>query len=101
MGTINKDNPTRLDFAKWLVNGENSLTSRVIVNRIWEQIFGFGIVESMEDFGSQGIPASHPELLDWLAVNFQDDMNWSMKKLIKKIVMSQSYRQNSATDEHK
>ena len=91
MGTINKDNPTRLDFAKWLVNGENSLTSRVIVNRIWEQIFGFGIVESMEDFGSQGIPASHPELLDWLAVNFQDDMNWSMKKLIKKIVMSQSY----------
>ncbi|MBI0400720.1 DUF1553 domain-containing protein [Cyclobacterium marinum] len=101
MGTINKDNPTRLDFAKWLVNGENSLTSRVIVNRIWEQIFGFGIVESMEDFGSQGIPASHPELLDWLAVNFQDGMNWSMKKLIKKIVMSQSYRQNSATDEHK
>lgn len=101
MGTINKEKPDRLDFAKWLVSGENSLTSRVIVNRIWEQIFGFGIVESMEDFGSQGIPASHPELLDWLAVNFQEDMNWSMKKLIKKIVMSQSYRQSSATNEEK
>lgn len=101
MGTINKAKPNRLDFAKWLVSGENSLTSRVIVNRIWEQIFGFGIVESMEDFGSQGIPASHPELLDWLAVNFQEEMNWSMKKLIKKIVMSQSYRQSSATNEEK
>jgi len=58
-------------------------------------------VESMEDFGSQGIPASHPELLDWLSVAFQNDMSWSMKTLIKKIVMSQSYRQNSNTDQQK
>lgn len=101
MGTISNQEPNRLDFAKWLVSGENTLTSRVIVNRIWEQLFGFGIVESMEDFGSQGIPASHPELLDWLAVSFQDDMNWSMKTLIKKILMSQSYRQNSSTDAQK
>jgi hypothetical protein len=90
-----------LDFAKWLVSEENTLTSRVMVNRIWEQLFGFGIVESMEDFGSQGIPPTHPELLDWLAVNFQEDMNWSIKTLIKKIVMSQTYRQSSATDEQK
>ncbi|GEO23447.1 hypothetical protein CQA01_39810 [Cyclobacterium qasimii] len=101
MGTITNQEPNRLDFAKWLVSRENTLTSRVIVNRIWEQLFGFGIVESMEDFGSQGIPASHPELLDWLAVSLQDDMNWSLKTLIKKIVMSQSYRQNSTTDAQK
>jgi len=101
MGTLTSQEPNRLDFAKWLVSGENTLTSRVIVNRIWEQIFGFGIVESMEDFGSQGIPASHPELLDWLSVAFQNDMSWSMKTLIKKIVMSQSYRQNSNTDQQK
>jgi hypothetical protein len=101
MGTLSSQEPNRLDFAKWLVSGENTLTSRVIVNRIWEQLFGYGIVESMEDFGSQSIPASHPELLDWLAVNFQDEMKWSMKTLIKKILMSQSYRQSSTTDEQK
>jgi hypothetical protein len=101
MGTLSAEDPDRLDFAQWLVSPENTLTSRVMVNRVWEQLFGFGIVESMEDFGSQGIPPTHPELLDWLAVNFQEDMDWSIKALIKKIVMSQTYRQSSAVSEEK
>ncbi|WP_162342334.1 DUF1553 domain-containing protein [Cyclobacterium salsum] len=101
MGTIDETNPNRLDFAQWLVSKENPLTARVMVNRIWEQLFGFGLVESMEDFGSQGIPPTHPELLDWMAVTFREDLNWSVKSLIKKIVMSSTYRQHSAVSDEK
>ncbi|MDN3687737.1 DUF1553 domain-containing protein [Cyclobacterium jeungdonense] len=101
MGTINQAKPNRMDFAQWLVSEENPLTARVMVNRIWEQLFGFGLVESMEDFGSQGIPPTHPELLDWLAVTFREDLNWSVKSLIKKIVMSSTYRQHSTVTEEK
>lgn len=91
----------RLGFAKWLFSEDNPLTARTAVNRFWEQIFGYGIVETMEDFGTQGATPTHPELLDWLALRFMHDHDWSIKKLLKDIVMSATYRQSSrVTDEH-
>ena len=91
----------RLGLAQWMVHLDNPHTSRVIVNRFWEQLFGRGIVETVEDFGSQGSEPSHQELLDWLAVEFIEKDQWSVKKLLKRMVMSATYRQNSAVDEHK
>lgn len=88
----------RLGFAQWLVSQDNPLTSRVIVNRFWSEIFGRGIVETTEDFGTQGIPPTHPELLDWLAVHFQQDLQWDMKALLKLIVMSSTYRQSAVAE---
>jgi hypothetical protein len=85
----------RLGMAQWLVAEDNPLTARVAVNRFWEQTFGYGIIETLEDFGSQGNKPSHPELLDWLALKFAKDYKWSMKKLLKLIVMSGTYRQSS------
>lgn len=87
----------RLDMAQWLVSENNPLTARVAVNRIWARLFGVGIVETEEDFGSSGEPPSHPQLLDHLAVKFQSDMQWSTKQLLKEIVLSRTYRQSSAT----
>ncbi len=84
----------RLTLANWIASPENPLTSRVTVNRHWAQFFGTGFVESQEDFGTQGTPPSHPELLDWLAVEFQES-GWSFKKLCKTIVMSSTYQQSS------
>ena len=98
-GKIPGDKVDRLSFARWLVSKENPLTARVFVNRVWEQIFGFGIVETMEDFGSQGIPPTHPELLDWLAIRFRDKHQWHIKPLIKDIVLSATYQQNTAVTE--
>ncbi len=91
--------PNRLGLAQWLVDADNPLTSRVIVNRFWEQIFGMGLVETLEDFGSQGAAPSHPELLDWLAVEFQFEHEWRLKLLLKTMVMSSTYRQSSTADE--
>lgn len=87
----------RLDLAEWLVHSENPLTARVIVNRFWAKMMGRGIVETIEDFGSQGTPPTHPALLDWLAIEFQDDMQWSVKRLLKFIASSSAYQQSSIT----
>ncbi|MBI3679657.1 MAG: PSD1 domain-containing protein [Acidobacteria bacterium] len=86
--------PNRLGLAQWLVSKDNPLTARVAVNRIWEQYFGRGIVETPEDFGSQGERPNHPELLDWLAAGFLEK-GWSMKAVHRLIVTSAAYRQTS------
>ena len=87
--------PNRLGVAKWIMQPSNPLTSRVMVNRVWARLFGTGIVETEEDFGSQGTPPLHPELLDWLAVDFREN-GWSLKNLLRTIVLSSTYRQTSA-----
>ena len=85
----------RLGFARWLVSPENPLTARVIVNRHWAAFFGRGIVATVDDFGMQGSAPDHPELLDWLAVTFVADDQWSLKQLHRRIVTSATYRQSS------
>jgi hypothetical protein len=97
--------PNRLELARWLVSRDNPLTPRVTVNRIWKNLFGQGLVTSMEDFGTRGEKPSHPELLDWLAVEFMEPSaspsanpgaaRWSVKSLIRRIVNSATYRQSS------
>ena len=94
---LEKENSNRLDLAKWFFSEENPLTSRVVVNRIWQQFFGVGIVATPDDFGSQGNRPINPELLDWLAVTYQKEDKWDTKKFIKRIVMSSTYRQSSVS----
>ena len=84
----------RLGFAKWLVSPEHPLTSRVVVNRFWQQIFGVGLVKTSEDFGSQGLFPSHPQLLDYLSKSFIES-KWNVKDLMKAIVSSNTYKQSS------
>lgn len=91
----------RLGLAEWIVDKDNPLTARVEINRLWAQLFGVGIVETQEDFGTQGQPPSDQALLDWLAVEFMNpssaaDKAWDMKRMVKMIVMSGAYRQSSA-----
>lgn len=84
----------RLGVAEWITQPDNPLTARVMVNRVWARLFGVGIVETEEDFGAQGLPPSHPLLLDWLAVDFREN-GWSLKHLLKTLVMSATYQQSS------
>ena len=86
----------RLTWAKWFFSPGQPLTARVAVNRYWEQLFGTGLVETLENFGSVGEMPSHPELLDWLALHFQNDLRWDMKALLRELVTSATYRQRSA-----
>ncbi len=90
--------PDRLAIARWLVDANNPLTARVIANRIWESLFGLGIVATSEEFGSQGELPTHPELLDWLAVELIES-GWDTRHLIRLIVTSATYRQSSKVDE--
>ena len=85
----------RLGLAQWIVDEKNPLTARVTVNRFWSELFGAGLVETIEDFGSQGQAPTHPELLDWLAHTFVHEHHWSVKQMLKTIVMSATYRQRS------
>ncbi|WP_235908963.1 DUF1553 domain-containing protein [Roseiconus nitratireducens] len=87
--------PDRLAMARWIVSPENPLTARVAVNRFWARLFGVGLVATEEDFGSSGDPPSHPKLLDYLAVQFQNEYDWSVKNLLRDIVLSKTYRQSS------
>ncbi len=86
--------PDRLALARWLVSAENPLTARVLANRLWEAIFGLGLVRTAEEFGSQGEPPSHPELLDWLALELLQG-GWDQKKFLRMLVTSAAYRQSA------
>lgn len=89
---------SRTKLAEWLVSDENPLTSRFTVNRHWEQLFGRGLMEILEDFGSASAPPSHPALLDYLAIQFRGEWDWSVKRLLREIVMTATYRQSAVTE---
>jgi len=90
---LSDEEPGRLQLARWLVASENPLTARVLANRLWAELFGIGIVETVEDFGSTGTPRSHPALLDHLAVKLQHDQKWQIKPFLRDLVLSSTYRQ--------
>jgi hypothetical protein len=85
----------RMGLAMWMTDKKNPLTARTMVNRLWEQLFGQGLVETLEDLGSQGATPTHKELLDFLAYNFMNEDQWSIKKLLRRVVISKTYRQSS------
>ena len=96
LGSLSEGTPAnRLGLAQWIVADDNPLTARVIMNRYWAQFFGRGLVTTIEDFGSQGAYPTHPDLLDWLAVEFRDS-GWNVKHMLRTIVVSNTYRQSSS-----
>lgn len=92
-GSAPAEGMTRLDMARWIASRENPLTARVMVNRLWGELFGLGLVRTAEDFGTSGTPPSHPELLDHLALRFQGQHQWSVKSILRELVLSATYRQ--------
>ncbi|MEQ9410375.1 MAG: PSD1 and planctomycete cytochrome C domain-containing protein [Fuerstiella sp.] len=97
MGTFTDGPPrNRMDLAKWLTSPQHPLVSRVLVNRVWQRVFGYGLVRTPEDFGLQGEQPTHPELLDWLAVELQDS-GWDLKHMLRIMVHSRTFRQSSAS----
>jgi len=96
MGAFPKDAPrNRLGLAKWLTSREHPLVSRVLINRVWQRAFGYGLVRTPEDFGLQGQQPTHPQLLDWLAVELQDS-DWDLKHMLRLMVLSDTFQQSSA-----
>jgi hypothetical protein len=96
LGSLPANAPkNRLGLAAWITDKKNPLTSRTIVNRVWEQFFGTGIAETIEDLGTQGIPPTHRELLDYLSWQLMNDYHWDLKKMMKEIALSATYRQDS------
>jgi hypothetical protein len=93
-GSAPAEGMTRLDMARWISSRENPLTARVMVNRLWGELFGLGLVRTAEDFGTSGTPPSHPELLDHLALRFQNEHQWSVKSMLRELVLSSTYRQS-------
>ncbi|MEM7231125.1 MAG: DUF1549 and DUF1553 domain-containing protein [Planctomycetota bacterium] len=93
-GAVPKAGATRRDLATWLTSEENPLTARVFVNRVWQRLFGVGLSKTLDDFGIMGEKPLHPELLDWLAIQFVES-SWSVKDLFRRIVLSRAYRQSS------
>ena len=91
---VKKGIPNRLDLARWIVSEKNPLTARVLMNRLWQQYFGVGIVQTENDFGTQGTPPSHPKLLDWLACELMES-GWDLKHMHRLITLSATYRQSS------
>jgi hypothetical protein len=101
LGAMPADLPrNRMGLAKWLIDPKHPTMARVTVNRFWQEFFGTGIVKSAEDFGAQGLPPTHPELLDWLAIEFRES-GWDVRKLVRMIVTSSAYRQAAITDDDK
>ncbi|MEM9928383.1 MAG: PSD1 and planctomycete cytochrome C domain-containing protein [Bacteroidota bacterium] len=96
--TVGNFTADRLGLAQWLVDQDNPLTGRVLVNRIWAELFGRGIIKTVEDLGIQGEAPTHPALLDWLAVAFTEEQDWRLKSLLRTIVTSATYQQSSQVD---
>ena len=100
LGDLNIKNrrPNRLELARWIVSADNPLTARAFVNRLWALYFGTGLSRVLDDLGAQGEPPVHPELLDWLAVEFMES-GWNIKHIVKLMVTSSAYRQSSKSNE--